>query len=355
MLVLLSSGATPRYRDDIIRILALPKGADLQFRYDRRYIDAALLKRIEAGEVRNEEAIVFYLWSDKEKLHTELVACRFVRVTAARFIGSSCIINLCAESFVSDLDESKFRAALKPDEVSLLPRWEAKPEVGPVLNGKFFFSISAKLSEYSTDDITAFEQTAIVLVRYKDFIDDRGVLFFTVGRVTQIRGRGRASDRAFLPIGGSYELRSGEAYEIEVYPFVPPSVELKAARLHIDSDVTAVEFPLGHQLDIDSRYDSKRLPFQVQEQITEISAGLRIYVTNPENEDVRSDILVPVRFSGSLLFAIARTALIAVGTSGTGIIAAYAADKLSFGTALLIFIFGSVAAIGTVFNSLRGG
>jgi hypothetical protein len=43
MLVLLSSGATRRYRDDNIRTLALPRGGELQFRYDRRYIDPAVL------------------------------------------------------------------------------------------------------------------------------------------------------------------------------------------------------------------------------------------------------------------------------------------------------------------------
>jgi hypothetical protein len=52
MLVLLSSGATRRYRDDIIRVLALPKGAELQFRYDRRYIDDALLTGIDTNKVK---------------------------------------------------------------------------------------------------------------------------------------------------------------------------------------------------------------------------------------------------------------------------------------------------------------
>jgi hypothetical protein len=356
MLVLLSSGATPRYRDDIIRILALPAGADLQFRYDRRYIDAALLKKIESGDVRDEEAVALYLWSDKDKLHTELVPCRFVRVVGAEFAGSSCIIRLRAENFVTGLDDSKFRATLKAEESSLLPQWEAKPEVGPVLNGKFFFPIQADLSKCATNNITAFEETAKSLARYKDFSDARGTLFFTVRRLTKIeRGDRLSTTRGAQPLGGSYELLSGQSYAIEIYSFVPPTIELKAARLHIDSDVSAVEFPLGHQLDIDSRYDLKRFPFQVQEQIRSISAGLRIYVTDPENKDVRSDILVPVRFNGSLLFAIARTALIAIGTSGTGIVAASAAGKLDTNTGVLICAFGLVAAAGTVFNSLRGG
>src|SRR2546422_500513 len=116
MLVLLSSGATRRYRDDIIRILALPAGTDLQFRYERRYIQKEVLDRIEAGQLKNEPAIVLYLWSDREKLHTECVPCRFVTVVEAEFAGASCIVRLRVGSFVTNLDDAKFRSMLSDEE-----------------------------------------------------------------------------------------------------------------------------------------------------------------------------------------------------------------------------------------------
>lgn len=358
MLVLLSSGATPRYRDDIIRILALPAGADLQFRYDRRYIDPALLQKIEAGEVHDEKAIVLYLWSDRDKLHTEIVPCRFVNVVGIDFAGSSCIIRLRAENFATGLDDATFKATLTEGERSLLPRWEPKPEVGASLIGKFFFSIDdAKLSNYATNNLSAFEETAIALVRYKDFVEAPATIFFTVRRVIKIGKRGERLSGTLgpQPLGGSYQLLSGQPYQIEVYTFVPPKVELKTSKLHIDSSVSAVEFPLGHQVENDSRYDLKNFPFQVQEQIKDISTGLRIYVTGPDNQDARSDVLVPILFKGSLPFAIVRTAFIGIGTAGTGMVAANAAGKLDTHTGILICIFGLIAAVGTVFNSLRGG
>ena len=75
MLVLVSSGARPRYRDDIVRALALPSGADLQFRYDRTYVDDLVARRIDGGGLRNEPGIILYLWSDRDKLETEFVPC----------------------------------------------------------------------------------------------------------------------------------------------------------------------------------------------------------------------------------------------------------------------------------------
>ena len=357
MLVLLSSGATRRYRDDIIRALALPAGSDLQFRYDRRYIDPSLLKRIEAGGVQNEEAIVLYLWSDKEKAYTEIVPCRMVKVVSAEFAGSSCIVRLRAGNFVSGLDDPKFKTCLSAEERTLLPTWESKVGVGPVLNGKFFFSIKDGLSNHATEDIAAFEGAAISLARFKDFSDPQSsTLFYTVRRVIKFGFGDNDPSRArsFKPNAGSYELYSGEHYETEIYTFVPPGVELKSAELHIDSDVDAVEFPLGNRRDINSRYDLKRVSFQIPEQVQAVSAGIHLYITDPGDQaSRRSDILLPIRFTGSLQFAIARIVLIGLGASGSGIVAANAAGKLNFGNAVLMIFLGLVAAIGTVFTSLK--
>jgi hypothetical protein len=350
MLVLLSSGATRRYRDDIIRILALPPGGELQFRYDRRYIDTELLKRIDAGGVQNEEGIVLYLWADKEKLQTELVPCRFVMVVATELVGTSCIIRLRASDFVTGLDDTKFRALLSTAEGALLPTWGMKPDVGAVLNGRFFFAIQADLKAHATDNIAAFDTTASALVRHKDFSDPQSSVFYTVRRLARTdRGTLR-----FSALAGSYQLFSGDHYVIEIYTFVPPGVELKSSKLHIDSDVKAIEFPFGSQRDIDSRYDVKRIPFQVQEQTQAISAGVRLYLTGPETQDSEhSDIIIPIRFAGSLRFALARIGLIGIGTAGPGIVAAETAGKLNFGVTVLMLFLGFVAAAGTVFTSLK--
>src|SRR5262245_40818630 len=294
MLVLVSSGARPRYRDDIVRALALPSGADLQFRYDRTYVDDLVARRIDGGGLRNEPGIILYLWSDRDKLETEFVRCRFVTIANAEFEGSSCIVTLRVGGFVSDLDDAKLRSLLDSAEKALLPSWEAKTGTGSVLKGKFFFSVHADLTQRSADSTTTFEATATALVRYKDFAAQQRTIFYTVRRLVKLDGNRKTP---FYPIAGGYKLSSGGRYEMQIYCFLPRNAEPRLARLHIDSDVKAVEFPLGETRDIDSRYDLKQFSLQVARRTETVSAGLHLYITGPGDEDKpHSDILIPVSF-----------------------------------------------------------
>jgi hypothetical protein len=277
-----------------------------------------------------------------------------MKVVGARFTGSSCIVRLRAGEFVKDLNDSTFRGSLTDSESALLPRWEMKPEVGPVLNGKFFFSIAANLQAYATSDLVAFENTAIALVAHKDFSDPHSRVFYTVSRVG-LSGQGIGEvPSSSTAKDGWYELSSGEHYQMDVYSFVPPKADLKSSKLHIDSDVKTVEFPLGDHRDIDSRYDIKQFSFQAPEQIQTLSAGVRLYLTGPGDQDTaHSDITIPIRFRGSLRLAIGRILLIGLGTSGPGIVAAQTVGKLNFGVAVLMLFLGFMAATGTVFTSLK--
>ena len=46
MLLCLSSAAMPRYKQDILRALAMPAGARLQFRYNLRWVAQALHRTV---------------------------------------------------------------------------------------------------------------------------------------------------------------------------------------------------------------------------------------------------------------------------------------------------------------------
>jgi hypothetical protein len=46
LLFLLSSDASPRYKQDILRCLAAPIGTSVQFRYDKIYIPGDLFKKL---------------------------------------------------------------------------------------------------------------------------------------------------------------------------------------------------------------------------------------------------------------------------------------------------------------------
>ncbi len=357
MLVLLSSGASRRYRDDIIRVLALPADAELQFRYDRKYIHESLAQRIDTGQLKRENGIVLYLSSDKENLSAETVPCRFVTVVDAEFAGSSCIIRLRVGGFVADLDDAKLRSALSPEEVPLLPHWEIASGTAPKLAGKFFFAIGCALGQHAKDDLSCFEIIAAALGQYKDFSAAPSTAFYTVRRLVRINDtstRTSAPHDIFQPTEGMYKLSSGDRYELAVYCFFPPSAEDRTATLHIGSDVKAVKFPLGKDRDIDSRYDLKRFLFSVEKQTMSLPAGLRLFLTGPETDDrARADIVIPVVFAGSLPFALGRIGLIGFGASVPAMIAASSAGKLSLNVALVMFLAGIVAGVGTVFTSLK--
>ena len=76
MLILISSGAQPRYADDIVRALAHPAGTTFQFRYGTKYVEDRLGQR----DLANEPALVCYLMVDASAKTVRLIPCRFATV-----------------------------------------------------------------------------------------------------------------------------------------------------------------------------------------------------------------------------------------------------------------------------------
>ena len=61
MLLCLSSGATQRYRQDILRAIAQPAGAVMQFRYSLDLIAESLKQLIAENKLTNERLCIAYL------------------------------------------------------------------------------------------------------------------------------------------------------------------------------------------------------------------------------------------------------------------------------------------------------
>jgi hypothetical protein len=217
----------------------------------------------------------------------------------------------------------------------------------------------ADLGSFVTDDLTSFEQIVTNLSRFTDF-QQTGLAFFTVRAIVRVQDPGvedamtpiaTATRKNILPIKGAYRLQSGASYDAEMYTFSARREENDAGtKLHVTSDKEDLEFPLDTVRILDSRYDLQRFRVATRQQITAIFAVLRIYLTTEGDRDVpRADILLPVVFRGSISLAIIRVALTGVGSSAPAMIAAYTADKLSVGIAVLMLFFGLVAGVGAVF------
>lgn len=89
MFICLSSGARPRYRQDIIRAIAMPRGSRLQFRYRLELVAERVKQRIKDRTYKNTKALIAYLDQQDRTKVPELIPCRFGRIVHAQIHGST--------------------------------------------------------------------------------------------------------------------------------------------------------------------------------------------------------------------------------------------------------------------------
>jgi hypothetical protein len=53
-----SSGAQQRYRDDIVRAMAMPAGCELTFRYRLKYLARAVLDHLNNGRISQADQVL---------------------------------------------------------------------------------------------------------------------------------------------------------------------------------------------------------------------------------------------------------------------------------------------------------
>jgi hypothetical protein len=91
MFVCLSSGDRPRYRRDIIRVLAMPPGTWIQFRYARRWIAPAINSRLDDRKnrkrLRGTASLVAYIDQADPDTEPQIVPCRFATLVDAAPLG----------------------------------------------------------------------------------------------------------------------------------------------------------------------------------------------------------------------------------------------------------------------------
>src|SRR5688572_18618268 len=106
MIVFLSSSARPRYADDIIRMLSLPIGAQMQFRYSANWLATDVRDQVPRGLLAGEYALVCFVADDKASKPYEMVPVRFVRIIRAEQVGTSYILTLAADAFASGVTDT---------------------------------------------------------------------------------------------------------------------------------------------------------------------------------------------------------------------------------------------------------
>ena len=239
-------------------------------------------------------------------------------------------------------------------ELALLPPAGSDAKAPP---GRFAFEISSPLAPFravKADAMTAFEKTTEAL-RAAKFEDGQPIAFFSVQSLSST-----ANGAVVGPRNGRYLLESGRSYVLDVYSYAPagetnPS---EAITLSASADESDLKFSSETVAKLDARYDLIRFAFSTEQRLFELPAAIRLALGVPQKADAkeleqRCDIMLDIRFRGSLRLAVARVAMIAVGTATPAVIGAYAAGKGSLGLAAIMFGTSLFTGVATVFPTLK--
>ena len=359
MIVFLSSSARPRYADDIVRMLALPHGGQMQFRYSANWLADDVRARVPGEMLADEYALVCFVADGAAAIPYELVPVRFARIIRAEQVGTSYILTLAADAFAAGVTDASLRAAMTAADKARLP------SAAKVANELYAINADFTPQPHKRRSFDAFEATATALGRHSSFATEQ-TAFFTVRQISKVSGRSWFGTWA-SPNGidqGAFSLKTGKRYECEVYCLRlfenPPDAQgnkppLKELALVAEANDDSIQFASARRSVIDSRYDVKRYVFAAEPEVLQRVSGFRLFLAagGDGDERARQDISLQMVFGGSLVMAVVRAVFIGAATAGPGMIAANASGKLTPGAAILMISLGALAGIAAIFPSFR--
>jgi hypothetical protein len=336
MFILLSSGASPRYRQDILRAIAIPKGGRLQFRYDSKWIEAKVRDLLSKNGARGTPALIVYIdQHDKTKV-TELIPCRFATVVDVLCHGSTVSVILALEEIGHAEGLAAFNNELK-SMCSTLPTWRPKGSI----SGTYWFDISQEPKTVArSTTLATWERIVEQIAERPDFADES--FFYKVEGFYQI---GRESSQSHER--GIYELAAGREYELRIYHFHPKRAP-EQTRLRLATASKSLEFTTNPQLNLDSRYDMKRARFKAGRPSKTENSVLSVYRVTSDRQDALGtwEIDLPFRINGSFWNTLGYGVLLGVLLAGPQVVAALSNPNLPASNVTAISIVSALLGLG---------
>jgi len=260
MYIVLSSAATPRYRQDILRCLAAPLGATVQFRYAKKYVANDVLQEIE-GRPDNAaplgEGIVCFIDGQPAGV-SPLFPVRKILIEAVVNHGSTISLTLRMQGFAF-AEAPAFTKAVDAASKNASPR---KNEEGK-LSGKFFFAVPSSqrgpaIEGLSVDEtIAQWERIVEYLQGTATFADEP--FFWTVLGLGMPSQKSPRDERFRI---WEEKLQPNVYRCLLIYHYRPQSGgELPDAGLTVKVG-GPVESASPEEIGLDSRYDLKRWFFR---------------------------------------------------------------------------------------------
>lgn len=253
MFVCLSSGHRPRYLRDIVRSLALPKGAWLAFRYNREWIadgvQAQLDPPADPTKLNGTEVLIAYIDQLDPNKPIEIVPCRYATIRDVAPLGQTASLQLELGDLAYAAELPALNDLLKQQAPAAFPQ-----RSNGSIEGSYWLETEPIPGISKANNEATWEKIVVQLAMRTDFANEQ--FFYKVQGIVDIGSR-----HFQAPKKNTISLRAGRDYELRIYHFSPGNddaqAELQASVLGVP-----VEFTMTPELLLDSRYDLKRLAFR---------------------------------------------------------------------------------------------
>ncbi len=337
MLICLSSGARPRYRQDIIRAIAMPNGASLQFRYDSKWIAPKIREMIEKGEEADNSVLIAYIDQTNQTKIPELVPCRFAKLAKATSHGTTVSLTLILANFAYAEDLSAFNTEMQLASAGTLPKWTESKSI----TGSYWLEIGEEPKNIvSSLTLEPWENIVAQLAGRADFGSE--TCFYVVDGFYNM-----VSKAQILHTAGFYDLSPDEEYEIRLYHFHPkePAGE---SWLRVDTANELLKVTSNPLLSIDSRYDMKHVVLKTGRPSKQENIVLSLYRAKggqPESPVVL-DFDLQCRIKGTFWTTLGYGAILGTLLAGPQIVAALSNPNLPPTNVVTMCIVSSILGMG---------
>jgi hypothetical protein len=255
MLLCLSSGVTPRYREDVLRAISMPMGSHLPFRYSLGLIPESLKEPIKRNKLAGQEICIAYLDRSVQSQKPMIVPCRKAKLIKSHTLGDFCILEFELLEFWLAPDLQAFNKDIH-SKIGNLPYWEED-----CLKGYFCSKAeSIPTSLMVSTEIESWQTLVKSLKSHADFATEPFFYYVRGVYPTKMECRIEAIDNV-------YDVVANSSYEIRIVQFSPGDTNQTVALKEInwllaDSDTQSLSFITNKKLAVDSDYDEKILRFR---------------------------------------------------------------------------------------------
>jgi hypothetical protein len=345
MLLCLSSGARPRYREDVLRATSMPYGSHLQFRYECSLIPQALRNSLAANELKGTEVCIAYL--DKSNLSQTpvIVPCRAATLLESKVSGDMYILVFYLDEFWVAKNAVDFNKEIHT-VCANLPHWKAGSDV----EGSFCQTMTAApTSLKKTKEVGEWQGLVTELKRHTDFAAEP--FFYFISSVTEC-----GSKKPIDLKDGAYSINSGKAHEIRILQYIPgggnDTITVgESCWLMARNEDKELSFITSTTLAIDSPYDERFFRFRSPQSSTDIDSTLTLLrqtkAGSPDSSKAIWDFDLAFRITANYWSLALKGLLIGVLIGMQGVISIYLNTSISDKELgyLLVMISGLAAGL----------